>query len=78
MFSLYLSLFIYLSVIGSCLFPNPSFGYDSNPSTQESPDPRAVAIKPALLKLNELVILEIQKGVSALENKDLNTAPVVL
>lgn len=74
MFSLYLSLFIYLSVIGSCLFPNPSFGYDSNPSTQESPDPRAVAIKPALLKLNELVILEIQKGVSALENKDLNTA----
>jgi peptidoglycan/xylan/chitin deacetylase (PgdA/CDA1 family) len=48
--------------------------YDYNPSTPEKPDPRAVAIKPTLLKLNQLVISEIEKGIYALQQKDISLA----
>lgn len=67
--------FIISFILTLCLFPAIVFSdYDYNPSTKESPDPRALAIKPALQKLNKLVILEVQKGITALQKKDVNTA----
>lgn len=64
-----------LCILGTSLFQGRALGdYDYNPSTKESPDPRAVAIKPTLLKLNDLVIAEIQKGVTALAGNDINNA----
>ena len=66
-------LILFLSAI--CLFPAIVFcDYDYNPSTKESPDHRALAIKPTLLKLNRLVVLEVQNGIAALQKGDANTA----
>jgi peptidoglycan/xylan/chitin deacetylase (PgdA/CDA1 family) len=67
--------FLVLFISALCLFPAIVFcDYDYNPSTKESPDPRALAIKPTLLKLNRLVVFEVQNGIAALQKGDANTA----
>ena len=75
MFSRISATFLLFCFLGICSFPPSVFcEYDYNPSTKESPDPRALAIKPTLLKLNNLVVLEVQKGLASLERNDLNSA----
>ncbi len=66
-FSFFLCVFLLFSSSSYC-------EYDTNPATPETPDPRAVAIKPTLLKLNKLVIVEVENGIAALQRKDVKTA----
>lgn len=68
-------LFLIICILGINSFPVPAFcNYDYNPSTKESPDPRAVAIKPTLLKLNKLVVAKVEEGITALQKGDVPNA----
>lgn len=56
------------------LVPRGFCDYNYDPSKPDTPDPRALALKPTILKLNKLVVAEIEKGIAALEQKDIPTA----
>ncbi|MBL8014259.1 MAG: hypothetical protein JNN05_10465, partial [Candidatus Omnitrophica bacterium] len=40
----------------------------------ESPDPRVEVLRPTILKLNAIVLVEIEKGLAALQKKDIPSA----